>query len=88
MEPKKFFGFGKDKHTKASQENSVVERIDPNELPLLEGSIVLWKQNDNAFYAVRLGERLANTSSYKIYKTENAGIICSAADLYRYKQPH
>jgi hypothetical protein len=83
MDIKKKLSFGKKKEKK---EDSFVEQIDPNELPLLKDSVVWWKQSDNTFYAVKLGDRIGNTSSYKIYQTENAGIVCSANDLYRYKE--
>lgn len=83
MDIKHKLSFGKKKEKK---DDALVEQIDPHQLPLLKDSVVLWKQNDNAFYAVKLGERIGNTSSYKIYQTESAGIVCLASDLYRYKE--
>lgn len=83
MDIKKKLSFGKKKE---KRDDALVEQIDPNELPFLKDSVVWWKQSDNAFYAVKLGERIGNTSSYKIYQTENAGVVCSANDLYRYKE--
>lgn len=60
-----------------------LEPIDPQKTEI--GSIVLWKKNESHFYKVVLGERLAGTSSYKVYQAENAGIICSPGELYQYR---
>jgi hypothetical protein len=63
-----------------------LEPIDPQKIEA--GTIVLWKKNESHFYKVLFGGRLADTSSYKVYQAENAGIVCSASELYRYKQIH